>query len=82
VGNNLELSILGTEDKVTLNNWYSGGAYHVEQFKTSDSKVLLDSQVDVLVAAMAGFAPPAPGQTSLPPDYQAALNPVIAANWK
>jgi hypothetical protein len=76
------VSILGTDDKLTLNNWYSGGAYHVEQFKTSDSKVLLDSQVDVLVAAMAAFAPPAPGQTSLPADYQTALTPVIAANWK
>ncbi|WP_332307394.1 calcium-binding protein, partial [Variovorax sp. WDL1] len=82
MGNNLEVSILGTDDKLTVNNWYSGSAHHVEQFRTSDSKVLLDSQVDVLVAAMAGFAPPAPGQTSLPPDYQAALNPVIAANWK
>ncbi|WP_162573208.1 calcium-binding protein [Variovorax sp. PBL-H6] len=82
IGNSLEVSILGTDDKLTLSNWYSAGAYHVEQFKTSDSKVLLDSQVDVLVAAMAAFAPPAPGQTSLPPDYQTALNPVIAANWK
>ncbi|VTU27028.1 Cyclolysin [Variovorax sp. PBL-H6] len=82
IGNSLEVSILATDDKLTLSNWYSAGAYHVEQFKTSDSKVLLDSQVDVLVAAMAAFAPPAPGQTSLPPDYQTALNPVIAANWK
>ena len=82
IGNTLEVSILGTDDKLTLNNWYSGNANHVEQFKTSDSKLLLDSQVDVLVAAMAAFAPPAPGQTSLPPDYQTALNPVIAANWK
>jgi hypothetical protein len=31
---------------------------------------------------MAAFAPPAAGQTSLPPNYQTALNPVIAANWR
>jgi hypothetical protein len=31
---------------------------------------------------MAAFAPPAPGQETLPPDYAATLNPVIAANWQ
>ena len=81
VGSDLEVSIIGTTDKVTISNWYSSNAYHVEQFKTSDGKVLLDSNVDALVSAMASFAPPSVGQTTLPPDYQAPLNPVIAANW-
>ncbi|MFN5350089.1 MAG: calcium-binding protein, partial [Polaromonas sp.] len=82
VGSDLEVSIIGGTDKSTISNWYSGSAYHVEQFKTSDGKMLLDGQVDVLVSAMAAFAPPAAGQTTLPADYQTALNPVIAANWK
>jgi Ca2+-binding RTX toxin-like protein len=82
VGADLEVSIIGGTDKSTFSNWYSGSAYHVEQFKTSDGKMLLDSQVDALVSAMAAFAPPAAGQTTLPADYQTALNPVIAANWK
>lgn len=81
VGSNLEVSIIGTSDKSTISNWYSGSAYHVEQFKTADGKTLLDSQVQTLVSAMAAFAPPAAGQTTLPPDYQAALNPVIASSW-
>jgi len=81
VSNNLEVSIIGTSDKATLTNWYLGNQYHVEQFKTSDGKTLLDSQVQNLVSAMAGFSPPAAGQTTLPPSYQAALAPVIAANW-
>ena len=38
--------------------------------------------VDLLVNAMARFAPPAAGQTTLPTTYQTALNTVIAANWK
>jgi Ca2+-binding RTX toxin-like protein len=82
VGSDLEVSIVGGTDKSTISNWYSGSAYHVEQFKTSDGKMLLDSQVDALVSAMAAFAPPAAGQTTLPADYQTALNPVIAANWR
>jgi hypothetical protein len=31
---------------------------------------------------MAAFEPPVASQTSLPADYQAVLNPVLAANWK
>ena len=81
-GSDLEMSIIGTTDKVTVQNWYAGKAYHVDQFRTADGKVLLDTQVDLLVNAMARFAPPAAGQTTLPTTYQTALNTVIAANWK
>jgi trimeric autotransporter adhesin len=81
VGNNLEVSIIGTSDKATINSWYSGSANHIEQFKTSDGKVLLDTQVENLVSAMAAFSPPAAGQTTLPQNYQNSLNAVIAANW-
>ncbi len=81
VGNNLQVDIIGTSDKFTLNNWYLGNQYHVEQFKTSDGKVLLDSAVQNLVQAMAAFSPPAAGQTTLAAGYATTLNPVIAANW-
>jgi Ca2+-binding RTX toxin-like protein len=82
VGNNLEASIIGTTDKLTLENWYLGSGYHVEQLKTADGKLLLDSRVENLVQAMAVFAPPAAGQSTLPPTYQDILAPVIAANWQ
>ncbi|MBK9311925.1 MAG: hypothetical protein IPN12_14660 [Rhodocyclaceae bacterium] len=79
VGNDLEASIIGTSDKLTIKNWYSGSAYHVE---TADNHLLLDSKVENLVQAMAAFSPPAAGQTTLPSNYQTALQPVIAANWQ
>ncbi|MDR2875602.1 MAG: hypothetical protein LBV44_06715, partial [Methylobacillus sp.] len=81
-GNNLVVSIIGTTDSMTISNWYSGNAYHVEQFKTADGKTLADTQVQNLVQAMAAFAPPASGQTTLPTNYQNALETVIAANWQ
>jgi Ca2+-binding RTX toxin-like protein len=81
-GNNLNVSIIGTADKFTLSNWYLGNQYHVEQFKTSDGKTLLDSKVQNLVNAMAAFAPPVAGQTTLSTAYANTLNPVIAANWQ
>jgi Ca2+-binding RTX toxin-like protein len=80
-GNDLDVSILGTEDVVSIASWYKGSQYHVEQFRTSDGRVLLDSQVQRLVDAMAAFNPPALGQTSLPASYQQQLTPVLAANW-
>jgi Ca2+-binding RTX toxin-like protein len=82
VGYDLEVSIIGSADKVTVADWYRGSAYKVEEFKTSDGKTLLSSDVDALVSAMAAFAPPAAGQTSLPTEYQNTLNPLIAANWR
>ncbi len=80
--NNLEVSIIGTGDQFSLANWYLGNQYHVEQFKTSDGKTLLDSQVQNLVNAMAAFAPPAMGTTQLSAAYASQLAPVIAANWQ
>lgn len=81
-GQNLVATVIGTPDQFTVQNWYSGSKYRVEQFRTDDGQTLLQSQVQNLVDAMASFAPPAPGQTDLPPDYAAQLNPVIAANWQ
>ena len=82
VGNNLELSVIGTADKFTINNWYTATANQVESVRLSDGKTLLASKVESLVQAMAnGLTPPALGQTTLPANYQTALNPVIAANW-
>ncbi len=83
VGTNLEVSIIGTSDKMTISNWYGGAANQVEQFKTTDgNKTLLSTKVENLVSAMAAFAPPAAGQTTLPTNYQTALAPVLAANWQ
>ena len=66
---------------ISVNRWYSDSAYHIEQIKVSDGKVLLDSQVDALVSAMALFPLPPDGHATLPFVYQAALIPVISANW-
>ena len=81
VGSNLELSVIGTADSLTINNWYANSANRVESFKLADGQALLASQVQQLVNAMAVFAPPAAGQTTLPANYQTALNPVIAPSW-
>jgi Ca2+-binding RTX toxin-like protein len=82
LGNNLEITLIGSSDKVTVSNWYLGADRHVEALELADGRQLLDSQVQSLVDAMAAFSPPAAGQTTLSASYASALNPVIAANWQ
>ncbi len=81
-GKNLEVLVIGTTDKAVIKNWYSGSAYHVERFESGDGMALADSQVQALVSAMAAFAPPALGQTSLPEALRDQLQPVLAAAWQ
>ncbi len=81
VGNNLELSVIGTTDRLTINGWYTSPSHQIESFKLADGQALLASQVQQLVNAMASFSPPVAGQITLPANYAAALNPVIAPSW-
>ena len=81
VSNNLEVSIIGTSDKVTLTNWYLGNQYHVEQFITNDGRILQDSQVDGLVTTMSAYAVPTLGQLDLPAGYEAVTAAIIGA-WQ
>ncbi|WP_169730128.1 calcium-binding protein [Chitinimonas koreensis] len=80
-GSDLVVDVVGTDDRLTVQDWYQGSAYRVESFETADGKVLLQSQVDALVQAMAGLTPPPLGQLTLAAEQQQALAPVLAASW-
>jgi Ca2+-binding RTX toxin-like protein len=54
-GNNLKVSINGTTDSLTINSWYLGNAYQIEEFKASDESMLTNTQVEQLIQAMASF---------------------------
>ena len=81
VGSNLEVSIIGTADKATIDSWYTNAKFRVEQFQTSGGKTLAIGKVDALVSAMAGLTPPAMGQTTLSTDYQTRLSDALAKSW-
>jgi ELWxxDGT repeat protein/VCBS repeat-containing protein len=77
----LEVSVIGTTDKVTVKNWYSGANNQVEQFKAGDGKVLEAMEVASLVTAMASLTPPPVGTTTLSsPAYDGVLA-VMGVNW-
>ena len=84
--NDLVASIIGTADQLTIENWYLGGDNRVEQFKTASGAVsqvetlVVESQVQNLVHAMAAFAAHPLGATSLPSNPPAQLDSVIAPN--
>jgi Ca2+-binding RTX toxin-like protein len=81
VGNNLEVSIIGTNDKVVVQDWYLGTAYRTEQLLSGEGKTLRDANVQNLVNAMASMTPPPLGQTELSAAQHSQLDGVIAANW-
>jgi Ca2+-binding RTX toxin-like protein len=81
IGSDLEVSIVGTTDMFTVRDWYVDSRHQVEQFRTSDGKLLQHTQVESLVQAMAGFDVPAGAQTAWLANDQNSLSGVIAANW-
>ncbi|MBL1278024.1 MAG: calcium-binding protein, partial [Ectothiorhodospiraceae bacterium] len=81
-GNDLEISVIGTDDSVTVANWYNGSADQVETIQTDTGMNLINTQVQQLVDAMAGFSPPSAGQLNLPDDVRAGLEPTLAATWQ
>jgi Ca2+-binding RTX toxin-like protein len=80
-GKDLEVSIIGTADRITVSNWYRGAERHVELFELASGERLTDAQVQSLVDAMSGFAPPPLGQVTLVGAYEAALASVIDTAW-
>lgn len=83
--NDLQVSVIGTSNTVTLSNWYAGSDITLEyvQVSTPTQEILslARADVDVLVQAMAGLPSPQAGQTSLSAQQHQVLDPLIAANW-
>ncbi len=77
----LEVRIIGSWDRVYVMDWDTGPASQIEQFRTADGRVLLNTQVDTLIAAMSAFEAPSGGTTTLSDAYREALMPVITAAW-
>ncbi len=48
-GNNLKVSIAGTDDTLTVANWNAGDAYKIEQFKFKDAAPMSAVQIESLV---------------------------------
>jgi len=79
--NDLEVSVIGTTDKVTVKDWFNYGDDPIDQFETDGGATLDASDVQSLINAMASFNPPAQGTFDLPVNLANELNDDIAAAW-
>ncbi|MCS6319862.1 MAG: hypothetical protein H8K05_19260 [Nitrospira sp.] len=81
--NDLRVSIHGGTDRVTIQNWFTApAASQVETIQAGNGQMLLNTQVDQLIQAMAIFSQ----QTGLTWDQAIDQRPqevqtVLAANW-
>ncbi len=81
-GNNLNIAIIGTADKVTIQDWYLSSANRMEKITAlGDNKTLNLSKLSGLVSAMAGFTNQAMAGTDLPAGTSATLSKLITSSW-
>lgn len=80
IGQDLRIDVIGTQDRVTVSNWFAGASNQIELIKAGGSS-LSHNNVSSLVQAMAAFAPPVSGETTLSASYQQQLSPTLAAAW-
>jgi Ca2+-binding RTX toxin-like protein len=82
-GDDLLVSIIGTNDQVIVDDWYlNAGANQVARFEVSNGSNLTAANVENLVSAMDAFAPPALGELEFTQTLHDNLDPFIAANWQ
>jgi Ca2+-binding RTX toxin-like protein len=52
----LQVSLHGSSDILTVQNWYGNASYQTEVFQAADGRQLLHTQVEQLIQAMATFS--------------------------
>ncbi|QTS89068.1 calcium-binding protein [Ectopseudomonas khazarica] len=80
-GSDLVIDVSGSEDSITIQDWYANPAQQLDLIQAGGSS-LYANQVDGLVNAMAAFGAPAGGEIELTQTQRDQLNAVIAANWQ
>lgn len=82
-GDDLSVSVIGTTDSVTVDNWFAGEANRLD-FDSGNGYSLTDTSVQTLVDAMASFTPPALGETDLDPGatYYDPVTAAITSSWQ
>jgi len=80
-GNDLGIQVIGTQDIVTIQDWYTVSGSQLEIITASDGLSLTANQVEQLVSAMAAFTPPASGELTLSDDVRDQLVPMLVPGW-
>ena len=76
----LEVTIIGTEDRLYVDDWFVGSDIRLD-FEAGDGQSLLEAGVQNLVDAMAVFDPPNVGELELPAGTSQSIIDQIAVSW-
>ena len=74
------VGVIGADDRVQVDNWFSNANYQVDSIATTDA-TLAAEKVDQLVNAMAVFDAPSGAVAVTPQDVQDQLAPVLIETW-
>jgi hypothetical protein len=75
------VQISQSSDQLTIKDWYSSSQTQLDLLQLADGKSLLNSEVQLLVDAMAQFAPSATNTITLSTADYNTLNAKIIAAW-
>ena len=81
-GNNLNVNVLGTDDGMTIEGWYSNKHKPIDEFQTGDGYELDDKKVALLVQAMASFTASPGSGGMIPTEMPDQLQATLAAAWE
>jgi Haemolysin-type calcium binding protein related domain len=80
VDNHLKVTVAGTNDQLTINNWYLGENYQVDQIQAG-SAVLYKEQVEPLVSAMSTYDVPYGESNGITQEVKDELQPLLETVW-
>ena len=80
-GDNLLINLIGTADRVTVNNWYSSSYNQIGTIEAGDS-ALVYNQVAQMVQAMAGLGAPGAADGGWTDEQKESLNPILTTYWQ
>lgn len=77
---NLQINVVGTNDRVTISNWYLNNAYQLD-YILAGASLLSNDEVDQLVSAMSQYTMPAGVDNFVSQDIMNVLQPVLSEVW-
>jgi Ca2+-binding RTX toxin-like protein len=80
-GDDLEIRIIGTENRTIIRGWYKDETNRLEYIKTAAGDTMLGGSVEILIDFMSQMDTPQLGQTTLTTQQHAALDGRIAVAW-
>ena len=81
-GNDLNISVIGTDDSINVVNWYADDLNHIESLQAESNLSLSHTQVDQMVSAMAAFGVTDPSQFVPTAEQQTQLDQIVSVNWQ